>query len=174
MKNILRTQCYKTFLQNSGVSKFNTWNKHTGMDKYLYFEWQLYKLYKQYLDWRLYSLIATYYREIILERSNISWKQDIRFVGKFSDTVYQRKNVFTLLWIDGIKWRLRTWSPLPRVMACYLTVTGYCLNQHRLIIGEVMWYSSPGDNFTGNVQAIYLRHEFTIDWFKILAISSRG
>ena len=42
---------------------------------------------------------------------------------------------------------------------CCLMTPSHCLNQCRLIIGEVLWHSRNG-NFARNAQDIYLQYEF--------------
>ena len=48
-------------------------------------------------------------------------------------------------------WLQKTWSTSVRVMACCLTAPSHYLNQCRLNMNEVLWYSPEG-NFTENAQ----------------------
>ena len=63
-------------------------------------------------------------------------------------------NRFNTLWSSDAIWRKRTWSTSVQMMDCCLTAPSYYLNQHWLIISEILWHGPKG-NMAGNVQTIY-------------------
>ena len=78
-----------------------------------------------------------------------------------------------LLWpSDAIWWHIFG-STLVQVMACCLTAPSHYLNQHWLIISEVLWHA-PERKFTAIDQVDILYNELENYNFKIIATIRRG
>ena len=63
--------------------------------------------------------------------------------------LYTRHLSFNSPWPSDAIWRYRTWSILVQVAPCCLMTASYNIKQCWLIMSEVLWRSSEGNN-TGN------------------------